>query len=70
VPTIVETPGADNANSFVSLSEFDAWLDTRLNTSTILARSTADRQRALIEATRDITRLDFVGIRASTTQSL
>jgi len=71
VPDIKADPGAADANSFVTLEEFDLWLDTRLNASSLVtSRSDEDRARALIDATREISAVpDYVGTRATTTQA-
>lgn len=53
MPTIVSTPGAANANSYVSLAEFDAYLADRLPVPTaVIALSQAQRESAIIQGTR------------------
>ena len=69
--TIVATAGNASANSFVTLSEADTFMLSRLNASTWETdASTDDQNRALVEATRQISRLRFDGNRADTTQIL
>lgn len=66
--TIVATSGAANANSFVTAAEMTTYCEGRLNAT---AWSATDAQLpALVEATRDLTLYDYVGKRASGTQSL
>lgn len=63
--TIVATPGSASANSFVTEAEAIAYAATRLNLSgwTTVTGSTAteDEKKALVEATREISRLIFSG---------
>lgn len=66
--TIVATAGATNANSFVTAAEMTSYCDARLNAG---AWSATDAQLpALVEATRDLNVLEYVGGKASATQSL
>lgn len=66
---IKPTPGADDANSFVSVAEMTAYCDSRLNAS---AWNVDDEALlpALVEATRDISNMSFVGARVTATQTL
>lgn len=72
--TIVATPGASNANSFATEVQFIARAQTKLSvpTGTTVAGSTCSEteKKALIEATRMISRLEFLGTRVDTTQVL
>jgi hypothetical protein len=67
VPTLVATPGAPDANSYVTVEAADAFLAAELGAATWPASSTgADRdtkERALITATRQLDRLAgrFIG---------
>jgi hypothetical protein len=66
--TIVATVGSASANSFVTADEMTAYCDARLNASTW---SAADAQLpALVDATRDLSLLDYAGSRVDTTQAL
>jgi len=71
---IVATPGAADANSFVAEAEAIAYAATRLNLAgwqtTTGATATENEKKALIEATRELDRLRYVGHRASSTQRL
>lgn len=66
--TVVETVGSASANSFVSVAEADAYLEARLNSSAWTG--TEPKKIAVIEATRELTRLMWVGSRTDTTQAL
>jgi hypothetical protein len=67
--TIVETPGAANANSFATEAEATAYLEYRLNASAYVAGSD-DAKKALVEATREISAMDFKGDRTDEVQAL
>lgn len=58
MPTLVTTPGADNANSYVSYAEWLAYTEARLNTPW---SDENEASTALVMATRQIDDLDFVG---------
>lgn len=60
-PTLVATVGSSLANSYVTLAEFETYLDERLVTSTAAAAADADQNRALIEATRRVDQETFIG---------
>lgn len=49
---LVATPGAANANSFLTVDEADAHFGTRLHVSDWTSASVADKEAALIWATR------------------
>ena len=66
--TIVETVGSGSANSFVSVAEADAYLGARLNSSAWTG--TEPKKIALIEATRELTRLVYQGYRTDDVQAL
>jgi hypothetical protein len=68
--TIVATAGADDANSFVTLDEADAYMESRLNGSTWTGATTDTRNRALAEATRELSPLGWSGHRVSASQAL
>lgn len=68
--SIVATPGASNANSYVTIAEADAYMAGRLNASAWTTADTDTRSRALIEAQRNLTPLLWVGSRVTDTQAL
>ena len=68
MPTIVATVGSASANSFVLETEMTTYCDARLNAAIWTG---ADAQLpALIEATRDLSLLTYVGSRVTSTQKL
>lgn len=68
--TIDATVGGADANAFVTVAECDTYFDERLNVSAWSDASADDKIRAVIMATRDVSRLEFVGVRVTTTQAL
>ena len=64
------TVGGASANSFATLAEFTAYMDGRLNAGTFTAASDDDKNRALVEATRELTILSWEGLVVTTTQAL
>lgn len=68
--SIIATPGAADANSYVTLAEADAYIDGRLNAATWVAATTDTKNRALVEASRDLSDLPYVGTRVTLTQAL
>lgn len=68
--TIDATAGSASANSFITLAEAASYLEARLNTTTWDAATTDTQSRALVEATREISNKEFIGQRATSTQSL
>lgn len=70
MPTIIATPGASDANSYVTVVEATAYLDARFNVGAWTAASADDKERALISATRLLTPLPFLGSRTTAAQSL
>jgi hypothetical protein len=68
--TIVATAGSASANSFVTLAEAETYMEGRGNKATWTAAADADKNIALVEATRDIDAMDFIGYVAESTQSL
>ncbi len=67
---IVATPGADDANSFVTPEEMTLYCDGRLNAAGVWSEDDEALTPALVEATRDISNLSFIGARVTATQSL
>lgn len=70
MPDINNTVGDASANSFVSEDEFADYCDARLNSSAYTNATSGDRIRALIEATRELSLLEYNGLRVDTTQAL
>ena len=69
--TITATAGSASANSFVTLSEADSFMEGRLNASTWETDAgDDDKNRALVEATRQLSRLKWIGNRSDSTQIL
>ena len=71
MPTIVETVGATNANSYVSLSEAEDYMETRLHKTAWEDAGSGEKEAALIWAGRIIDRtIRFNGTKVSSTQSM
>lgn len=68
--TIDATVGGADANAFVTIAECDTYFDERLNATAFTGADAQDQIRAVIMATRDVSRLDFAGERVTTTQAL
>ena len=65
------TVGGASSNSFATLAEADAFMEGRLNASTWETDAADDtKRRALVEATRWLDRLWWIGLRADGTQAL
>lgn len=64
------TVGGSSSNSFVTLVEAQAYMDGRLNASAWQAASTDSQNRALVEATREISSRTWQGTRNLTSQVL
>jgi hypothetical protein len=65
---ITATVGASNANSFVTEAEMDAYCEGRLNAAAWTSDAAA--LPALVEATRDLSNLEWQGWRVTDTQAL
>ncbi|NBS70351.1 hypothetical protein EBT31_15775 [bacterium] len=68
--SIIATPGAADANSYITLAEAQAYADGDIDAVEWYAASTDQRTRALITATRNLDLVGFVGTRSTTTQAL
>jgi hypothetical protein len=68
--TIIATPGAADANSYITLAEAQAYADGDIDAVEWYAASTDQKVRALITATRNLDLVGFVGTRSTTTQAL
>lgn len=62
--------GGAASNSFVTLAEATTYMESRLNDSTWTAASIDNQNRALVEATREISVMRFKGERATEAQAL
>jgi len=58
-PTIVATPSATNANSYITATDAGTYFSTRLNTTAWDNASTGDRAKALLMACRAIEKYRF-----------
>jgi hypothetical protein len=71
MPTVVTTPGSASANSFCSVVEGDAYHATHLYADDWTGASTEQKQKALIQATREIaSRWEWTGYAVDETQAL
>lgn len=68
--TIVATAGSASANSFATLAEAETYMEARLNGATWTAASDDNKNRALVEATRELSNLTYQGYRTTDTQAL
>jgi hypothetical protein len=68
--TIVATVGSASANSYVTLAEADTYMESRLNSTTWDDATTDNQNRALVEATRELTNRVWKGYRVDSTQAL
>lgn len=68
--SIIATAGASDANSFVTLAAADTYMEGRLNASAWDDATDDTKNRALVEATRDVSSAAYKGLRATDTQSL
>lgn len=70
VPAIESTAGSPNANSLVSLAEANTYFSERIGTPKWLDADDTVRARALIHASRELSRREFVGARYRYDQAL
>lgn len=70
MPTLIATPGASNANSYLSVSGADSIADSMVDPGAWATATTDTKVRALITATNGLNTLEWIGTRTSTTQSL
>lgn len=68
--TIVADAGSASANSFATRAEFEAYIEGRLNSDAFNAAPSIDRDKALAEATRDLSARPWCGKRVTSTQAL
>lgn len=67
---LIATPGASDANSYITLAEAQDYADGDIDAVEWYAASTDQKTRALITATRNLDLVGFVGERATSTQAL
>jgi len=68
--TIDATVGGASANSFVTLSEWSTYMEGRLNSDSFDDATTDNQNRALAEATRELSAMTWRGYRVDDTQAL
>ena len=66
--TITSTVGGSASNSFVTVAEMTTYCEGRLNASVWVA--TPAQEPALVEATRELSMMDWLGLTVSETQAL
>lgn len=65
-----DSVGGASANTFASLAEATAYMDSRLNGSAWTSATEDDQNRALVEATRELSAMAWKGQRVTETQAL
>lgn len=70
MPTLVATAGGASSNSYVTVSDADTYFDERLGRSAWTGKSTDDKERGLIQATRRLDQEKFEGIKNTEGQAL
>lgn len=68
--TIVATVGSASANSFTTLAEWTTYMESRLNSTSFDDATTDEKNRALCEATRELSTLGWYGYRTDDVQAL
>lgn len=68
--TIDATVGGASANSFVTLAEMTTYMEGRLNSDSFDDATTDNQNRALAEATRELSAAVWEGYRTDSTQAL
>lgn len=68
--TIVATAGSASANSFATAAEMTTHMEGRLNDSAYTGASADEVNRALVEATRELSSRQWMGRRVDDTQAL
>lgn len=68
--TLIATVGASNANSYITVARGTTISEDTIGTFAWTTATTDNRERALITATRYLEQLQWIGTRATTTQSL
>lgn len=70
LPTLDATIGGVNSNTYATLAECEAYLDTRLNSLAWTNAGSEDKTRALLMAAERLQGLNWHGDRVNTTQRL
>lgn len=70
IPGIDTTIGGASANSYTSMDEAEAYLDSRLNSTAWDDAGADDRKRALLMAAQRLDRENWLGSRVNSTQRL
>lgn len=71
MPTIIATAGANNANSYCTVAEADAYFETQLYATTWTDADQEDKEKAMIMATRILDEeIDWQGVKTSEDQAL
>lgn len=71
MPTVIATPGLGTSNSYITVAELDAYAAGRLHVAAWAAATTAQKEAAVIWATRVIdARVCFLGAAADAVQAL
>lgn len=72
MPTVITTPGAADANSYISVAEFDLYVTTRPHVPSVVSTATqVQKEAAIIAATRIIdSHVCFLGSAVTGTQAL
>lgn len=68
--TVVATAGASDANSYLSVAAADSLANLQLGTLSWSSASTDNKGRALIQSTRLLDELSWIGEKAASTQAL
>lgn len=68
--TIVATAGGSASNSYITLAEAETYMEARLNAATWDAATEDSKNRALVEATRELDVLEWLGWRTDDVQAL
>ena len=67
---LTATVGSATADSYITVADADTYFDTRLNVTAWTVAVTADKERALKSATREIDLASFLGQPTDTVQAL
>lgn len=70
MPTIDATVGGASANSYITRAAATTYFDERLNSGAWTSAADADKDRALIQATRRLDQENWQGVRVTTGQAL
>lgn len=68
--TIDNAVGGSASNAFVTLAELTSYMEGRLNSTAFDSATTDTKNRAIVEATRELSNLTWKGSRVTDTQAL